>query len=49
LDQFYVSGMSDGCRRRTLDSLVDTPEKLSSMKREDTIIGDAIELLKKSI
>jgi hypothetical protein len=21
LDQFYVSGMSDGCRRRTLDSL----------------------------
>ncbi|KAJ7883385.1 hypothetical protein B0H13DRAFT_1890396 [Mycena leptocephala] len=36
LDQFYVSGMSDGCRRRTLESLADTPEKLSSMKREDT-------------
>jgi hypothetical protein len=49
LDQFYVSGMSDGCRRRTLDSLADTPEKLSSIKKEDTIIGDAIRLLKKSM
>ncbi|KAJ7879332.1 hypothetical protein B0H13DRAFT_1892291 [Mycena leptocephala] len=49
LDQFYVSGMSDGCRRRTLDSLADTPEKLSAMKKEDTIIGDEIKLLKKSM
>jgi hypothetical protein len=45
-DKFHVSGMSDGCRRRTLESLADTPEKMSPIKKEDTIIGDAIKTLK---
>ncbi|KAJ7606392.1 hypothetical protein DFH06DRAFT_1383020 [Mycena polygramma] len=46
LDQFYVPAMTDGCRRRTVAALEDTPTELSYIKKEDKIVDDAIQQLR---
>ncbi|KAJ7760865.1 hypothetical protein DFH07DRAFT_1021358 [Mycena maculata] len=42
LDKFQVSGMFDDCRLLTLISLRDTDTKISSIKKEDVLIAEAI-------
>ncbi|KAJ7459476.1 hypothetical protein B0H11DRAFT_2316805 [Mycena galericulata] len=46
MDQFQVFGMRDACRVQTLSSLEDTPEKMSSLKKEISIIEEAVRMLK---